>query len=977
MDLLPVDDTVKKLIHTDLLTRSLYATDASMYEEKPLGVAFPKNGKEIRELVRWASHNNIPITARSAGTSLAGQTTSSGGIVMDVSRWMTEILDIDTEQQLAHVQPGVIRDTLNREAGKSGLLLGPDTATTNRCMLGGMIGNNSTGSYSIKYGSTRDNIYEVEAILSDGTTAFFHPLSTEELEQKKQMENLEGKIYREILRLIERNRDAILKAWPHPDIIRRNTGYALDRLCTMQPFDSDGRPFNMAELLCGSEGTLAMTTSAKVKLVRKEPYSILVIPQFYSLDEAMRAAVEIVSFKPAAVELVDDIILKATKGNIEQRQNRFFLEGEPKCFLIVELDGDDREALCKRADDLKEHLAENHFGYAIPVIDDPDKMRRVWDLRKAGLGLLMGLASEEKTPTFCEDTAVRVQDLPEYVKDFQKILKKHDTNCVFYAHASVGELHLRPVINIKTEEGIRKMKAMAAEIADLVHSYKGSLSGEHGDGRARAPYIEKIIGKEMMPLLKQVKEIWDPQHIFNPGKIVDAKPIDTNLRYSPAYQPPRVDTVFHYRQEGSFAALIEQCNGAGVCRKLAESGGTMCPSYMATKEEKDSTRGRANMFRQLFSGKQQEAFSSDELNEALDLCLMCKGCKTECPANVDMARMKSEFLNGRHKQQGVPFASRFFGDPGRFYPLASQMPALTNWFNHSPLGRELFHQFAGIHPERTLPSFAHQTFEHWFENNHVPAAGDGRPEVLLFIDLFTNFNEPDIAKDAVHVLEALGYNVFATPVLESGRTAISKGLLDKAAEQARHCIDVLYPFAVNGTPIVGIEPSEILTLRDEYLDLCDDSDLDKANSIAGLSYMFEEFVSPSYRYQDSKSHPHNIGEVVHGRNQTVHVHGHCHAKALSGISSTLEVLRAGHFKPVDLKTGCCGMAGSFGYEENHYDVSMKVGELVLFPALREAEKDDLICAPGFSCRHQIDEGVHRTAKHPASILAEALRPNPT
>ncbi len=975
MDSLPIDSNVKNLVHTDLLTRTLYSNDASMYEEMPLGVAFPKTGKDIRDLVGWASKNSLTITARSAGTSLAGQATS-GGIVMDVSRWLTEILDIDEDQKLAHVQPGVIRDTLNRESEKLGLMFGPDTSTTNRCMLGGMIGNNSTGSYSIKYGSTRDNIFEVEAILSDGTTAFFHPLSPEELEHKKQMQNLEGKIYREMISLIEGHRDEILKAWPHPEIIRRNTGYALDKLCTMQPFDPDGRPFNMAELLCGSEGTLAMTASAKVKLVKKDPHSILIIPQFYSIDEAMRATVEAVSFGPAAVELVDDIIIKATEGNIEQRHNRFFLEGEPKCFLVIELDGDDPQELCKRADDLKAHLAENHFGYAIPVIDDPDEMRRVWDLRKAGLGLLMGLTSEEKTPTFCEDTAVRVQDLPAYVQDFQKILKKHNTNCVFYAHASVGELHLRPVINIKTEDGIRTMKQMAEEIADLVHSYKGSLSGEHGDGRARAPYIEKVLGKEMMPLLQQVKEIWDPQYIFNPGKIVNAKSIDTNLRYSPEYQTPRVDTVFHYRQEGSFAALAEQCNGAGVCRKLSESGGTMCPSYMATKEEKDTTRGRANLFRQLFSGKQQDAFSSDELYEALDLCVMCKGCKTECPANVDMARMKSEFLHGRHQQKGTPIGSRFFGDPGRLYPLASRMPGFTNWFNHSPVGRELFSQFVGVHPERALPAFAHQTFTDWFESAHVPATDKDKPDVLLFIDLFTNYHEPQAGKDTVHVLEAMGYNVFTTHPLESGRTAISKGLLDKAVDQVRNCIQILLPFAQKGTPIVGLEPSEILTLRDEYLDLCDDIDLDKAKLIAEVSYMFEEFVSPSYLNRDKKSHPHHLGEITHGRNQTVHVHGHCHAKALSGIEPTLEVLKASHFNPVDLKTGCCGMAGSFGYEANHYEVSMQIGELVLFPSLRKTEQDAIICAPGFSCRHQIRDGVQRTAKHPASILAEALRPSP-
>lgn len=968
MDSLLLPASAPDFIQSDLLTRSLYANDASMYEEKPLGVTFPESGEDIRKLVRWATRNKVSITARSAGTSLAGQATGSG-IVMDVSRRMTHILDINPTGHWAHVQPGVIRDTLNREAAEYGLFFGPDTSTTISCMVGGMIGNNSAGSWSIKYGSTRDHILEIEAILSDGSTAFFHPLRPEELERKKGLQNLEGKIYRETLDLIGRHRGAILEAFPHPEIIRRNTGYALDKLCTMQPFNPAGRPFNMAELLCGSEGTLAMTVSAKVNLVKAEKHRILIIPQFQSLDEAMRASVEILSFKPSAVELVDHIILDATKKNIEQRRNRFFLDGEPQYLLIIELDGDDPELLKERAGRLKAHLSEHEFGYAIPIIDDPDKMRRVWNLRKAGLGLLMGLASEEKTPTFSEDTAVRVQDLPAYTRDFRKILQKYNTDCVFYAHASVGELHLRPVINIKTEEGIQKMKAMAGEIADLVHSYKGSLSGEHGDGRARAPYIEKVLGKEMMPLLKQVKEIWDPGYLFNPGKIINAKPVDTDLRYSPDYRTPRLETAFHYRKEGSFAAAAEQCNGVGACRKLAASGGTMCPSYMATREEKDSTRGRANLFRQLFSGKQQDAFTSDELNEALDLCLMCKACKTECPANVDMARLKSEFLHGRHKQLGIPLSSRFFGDPGRFYPLASKMPGLTNRFNHSALGRGLFRRVVGVHPARRLPSFTRQTFEKWYRRNYGTKNQAGKPEVLLFIDLFTNYHNPEIGRDAVRVLDALGYHVIATPVSSSGRTAVSKGMLDQAKRQVHQCIELLYPYAEANIPIVGIEPSEVLTFRDEYLDLCDDEKLKKAQMIAQSSYMFEEFVTNG---SDSMPHPHGLSEIIHGGGQKVLVHGHCHAKTLTGITPTLEALKAGGFEPVDLQTGCCGMAGSFGYEADHYEVSMQIGELVLFPALREAEEDALICAPGFSCRHQIHDGVRRTAKHPATILAEGL-----
>lgn len=955
------------LIHRDNLTLSLYSTDASMYEERPSGVTFPENGLEIQKVVRWAKENHIPITARSAGTSLAGQATG-GGLIMDVSRFMTSILDIDVERKIAHVQPGVIRDTLNREAAKNDLLFGPDTSTTNRCMMGGMIGNNSAGSFSIKYGSTRDHIVEVEAVLSDGSLAVFKPLSNEELEAKKKLETLEGSIYRNMFTLIEENKEAILKAYPHPEIIRRNTGYALDKLCTMQPFNPDGRPFNMAELLCGSEGTLAMTVSAKLRLVPKEKYKILLIPQFKDLDESLQATVEAVKYQPSAVELVDDIILNATKGNIEQRKNRFFLEGEPKCLLIIQFEGNDKDELREKAETLQKRLQDSNLGYTCNIFDKEDEMNRVWDLRKSGLGLLMGLVSDEKSPTFSEDTAVRVIDLPAYVKDFQKILKKYETNCVFYAHASVGELHLRPVLNLKNEAGIQKMKAMAGEIADLVHSYKGSLSGEHGDGRARAPYIEKVLGSEMMPLLARVKQIWDPEGIFNPNKIVNARSIDTNLRYSPDYKPPEVDTVFKFRNELGFSGAVEQCNGAGVCRKLSDSGGTMCPSYMATKEEKDTTRGRANLFRQLFSGQQKDAFTSDELNDALELCLMCKGCKTECPANVDMARMKSEFLHGRHEAMGIPLSHRFFGEPSRFYPLASKFAPLANWFNDTRVGKQMYRQLLNIHPDRVLPSFTGKTFLQWYDKHRNQHSEDGHPEVLLFVDIFMNYHEPEIGRDLVLLLEKMGYHVLITKALESGRTQISKGLLDKAKKTAHENITQLFEFAKTTTPIIGIEPSEILTMRDEYLDICDDAFLGKAKLVAEQSFLLEEFLTSEKFHNKEK-----LAKVVDAKNRKVYVHGHCHAKSLVGIQPTMEVLKAAGYDPVDLKTGCCGMAGSFGYEQNHYDVSMQIGELRLFPALREAGDDDLICAPGFSCRHQIHDGVQKTALHPASLLAAAIK----
>ncbi len=969
-------------IFTDSQTRYLYANDASIYEELPSGVAFPKSVNDIQALVQKAGREGFSIIPRSAGTSLAGQTTGSG-VILDVSRYMNRVQRISPKEKFARVQPGVIRDTLNRQLACYKLEFGPDTATTNRCMMGGMIGNNSCGAFSIKHKTTREHVLEIEAVLSDGSIAVFKPLSADELEQKKRSDSLEGHIYRGVLELLERNRDKISEAYPHPEIIRRNTGYALDRLCEMQPFNKKGRRFNMAELLCGSEGTLAVTTSAKVRLVVKSTECVVLVPHFKSISAATKAAVEAVKHEPAAVELIDDIILNATKDNLEQRRNRFFLEGEPKCILIIQFEGNDSEQLTQKAEALKKALLRKGLSNAIPVIADDEKIERVWHLRKAGLGLLMGLSSDEKSPSFCEDTAVRVEDLPAYVNDFQQLLKKHRTHCVFYGHASVGELHLRPVINTQTEEGVQKMKIMAEEAAALVASYNGSLSGEHGDGRARAPYIEKVLGKEMTPLLQQVKEIWDPNYIFNPGKIVKPKPIEEGLRVAASWKKEdEPKTMFHWRKEDGFSGALDLCNGAGVCRKLAESGGTMCPSYMATKEEKDSTRGRANLFRQLFVGKGAEAFSSEELYDALDLCISCKGCKSECPANVDMARMKAEFMQGRHDEKGITLSERFFGQAGMSYPLASKFSNITNWLVSSSFGKEMLLQLFNISPKRTLPTFAKETFMEWFNKRGGEGNGRIRPisklrqdfleqaktdvgrTVALFIDIFTNYHEPETGKAAVRFLEGMGCEVLIPEFHELGRTQISKGILRQAKKVLDNNLPKLTAYVEQNIPVIGLEPSEILTLRDEYVDLCNDDQLDAAKAAAKNSFTFEEFAARVLSDQQTT--------IVNHPEKKVYMHGHCHAKALIGQTALADALISAGYEPQILDTGCCGMAGSFGYEADHYEISMDIGELRLFPALRSLPENALICAPGFSCRHQVMDGTERKAYHPAELLYKSL-----
>lgn len=944
-------------IYKDSLNRHLFATDASMYEEVPAGVCFPTSEDDVIELVTLANTDNFSITARAAGTSLAGQTTGNG-IIADISKHMTSISAYNPDKRESVVEPGVIRDEVNRIAAQDDLLFGPDTSTTNRCMIGGMIGNNSSGSYSIKYGTTRQHVKKMRCVLSDASTAEFRPVTVTELENICSRDSLEGHIYREMIKLITEHKSTIETHYPHPDIIRRNTGYALDALCKMKPFTPDGPDFNLCELLCGSEGTLAFTTEATLNLVPLQKHKTLVLPHFNSLDEAMRATVTAVSFQPSAVELIDYHILEATKENSEQNRNRFFLQGEPKFLLMIECLGDSEEEVLDKARKIE---ADMTSAYSCPILSEPTEIKRAWDLRKAGLGLLMGKVSNEKTPTFAEDTAVRVQDLPDYITEYQRIMKKYGTDCVYYAHASVGELHLRPVVDLKNEAGITMMKNMADEIANLVKKYKGSLSGEHGDGRARSNLIGKVLSEDVVSLLQKVKQIWDPKNIFNPGKIVNPKPIDQNLRFHPAYKTIDLDTVFNWnRYASSFGEAIEMCNGAGACRKTEHSGGTMCPSYMATKNEKDSTRGRANILRQMFSEHQQEAFSSEEIKDALQLCLSCKACKSECPASVDMAALKAEFTNGWHKEHGYSLSDLFFANPDKLYPLASFFASLSNAITSSGPGKELFKTFFNIDKKRTLPSFATRPYH----KNRIKNSNSSAPKVVLLVDYFTNYHTPEIAEHAQTVLEALGYAVIPLAPFDSGRTKISRGFLDKAVVLAEKNINKLISYVEGGYSIIGLEPSEILTFRDEYLDLFFGDLHIKAQKIADKTLLLEEFVM---------THPDDhLESLFNKQNVPVLIHGHCHYKALTDGSALTAALSSAGYLPEVLDAGCCGMAGSFGYETQNYSVSMTIANQRLLPAIDQND-DMLICSQGFSCTHQIFDGSGKRSHHPAQLLYRALK----
>lgn len=943
-------------IHTDELTRRLYANDASMYEALPSAVAFPESENDIRQLLDRARGREWPLTFRSAGTSLAGQSTGAG-LIVDMARHMNRITHIDPATARASVQPGVIRDTLNRAVAPHNLHFAPDTATTNRCMIGGMIGNNSAGIYSYQYGTTRDHVHAVRAMLSDGTVAVFEPLSPEALARKRTASTLEGRIYAGMLDLLDTHAELIRSAYPHPDIIRRNTGYALDRLAHMQPVIPTGRPFNLAELLCGSEGTLAVTLEATLLLNPTPAHRVLVIPHFESVYDAVEAVEPALQKGVAAVELIDDMVLSATLNNAEQRRNRFFLEGAPHAILIIECQAATEEEAAALAEDVGRRLLQSTRATDAPVIREPADMARVWELRKAGLGLLMGLWSEKSTPEFIEDTAVRVADLPAYVRDVQSLMDRYGTRCVYYGHASVGELHLRPELNLSTPEGIEQLKDLAIDMAELVHTYRGSLSGEHGDGRSRSPYIEKVLGTEMMPVLEQVKRLWDPDHVLNPGKIVAAEPIERPLRVQTGHPPLALDTVFRWRDNRHFGQVLDRCNGAGVCRKLAESGGTMCPSYMVTRDEKDSTRGRANLFRQLFRGQQAEAFASDDLKTALDLCLSCKACKTECPANVDMARMKAEFMNGWHQRKGTTRAERFFARPDTMLRWGARMPRLANLL--APLGRP----WLSIHPNRSIPPLAERSLTSWYRGRTPPPSCDG-PRVVLLNDHFMNYLEPSIGQATIQVLETLGCRVELTPPVATGRTAISMGFLDDAKDAMARLLPYLHERVQAGYAIIGQEPSELLTIRDEWLDLVDTKDLPAVRTIADHAFLLEEYLL---------HHGNAWTTRFDAAGATVRVHGHCHAKALTGMQPLCDTLSAVGYQVVSLDTGCCGMAGSFGFDARTYDLSMQIGELRLFPEIRALEQNALVCAHGFSCRHQILDGTGHQAYHPAELLARAVK----
>ena len=952
----------------DELILALYATDASVYRKRPLAVAYPKTNADIKAIINFASNNGTSIIPRTAGTSLAGQCVGDG-IVVDVSKYFTRIVAFNEKAQTVTVQPGVVRDVLNIFLKPYGLFFGPNTSTSNRCMIGGMVGNNSSGTTSIKYGVTRDKLIALNTILSDGSEVVFSEISLSEFKNKTKLKTLEGNIYKAIHEefMSKTVQDGIINEFPKPEIHRRNTGYALDELIDNEVFKKTPKKMNLSKFLSGSEGTLAFTTQITLKLDKLPPTKTTIIAAHFNAIEACLKSVELVMQHDLyTCEMMDKTILDCTKYNKSQQENRKFIVGDPEAILMCEVRANTEEDLTEKVNRLLKTLEDSKYSYANEILKGQE-VNNAGELRKAGLGLLGNIIGDKKAVACIEDTAVALPDLANYIRDFSNLMKTYQQDAVYYAHAGAGELHLRPILNLKRKEDVVLFKKITTDVAHLVKKYKGSFSGEHGDGIVRSEYLSFMVGEANYKLMKRLKTVFDPSRIFNPGKIIEAYPMNENLRYVVDREEPIINTMMDFSDSQGILREAEKCNGSGDCRKLAEFGGTMCPSYRATRNEKDTTRARANALREfLTQSNKTNKFNHEALKEVFDLCLSCKACASECPSSVDVAALKAEFLYQYQKENGIALRTKLFAYNNSLNRFGRHFLGVTNFMFSNKRTSILIKNSLGVAKKRSLPLLSHKTLSKLFD-----AFEKQRPEkdylktVYLFNDEFTNQLDASIGADAIYLLEALNYKVKMIDNAESGRAFISKGLLGQAKKMANQNIAKYKNLISEDVVLIGIEPSAILTFKDDYLKLADDKI--SAKKIANNTLLIEEFLSNEIAIGNIKS---SQFSKVH---KTIKFHGHCHQKAQSNQIHSFNVLNLPqNYTVTIIPSGCCGMAGSFGYEKEHYKVSMQVGEQVLFPAIRKAKEHIIISANGTSCRHQIKDGTQRLALHPISILKKAL-----
>ena len=937
-------------VRFDPFSRVLYSTDASIYQMEPVGVVIPRNVEDVLAVVEVAKETGVPVLPRAGGTSLAGQTVNHA-IVTDFSKYLNQIIEVNQEEQWARVQPGIVLDDLNRQLLPYGLMYAPDPTTSSRACVGGGVGNNTCGAHSVIYGKTLDHIKELDVILSDGTQAHFGPLQAHELEAKLSGTGLESDIYRGVRRLAQENAAEIEARYPN--IMRRVSGYNLDEFLT----DS---PFNMTKMIVGSEGTLCVATEVKINLVPRPTMTALGVVHFQDIFGASDAVQHILEHDPSSIEIMDSNVLERSRQSAGLASNMGFIEGNPGAILVVEFYGESEAELIDKTDKLKEDMARRGHGYATVNMLDRAAQASVWAVRKNGLGLLMSMHGDAKPLPFVEDTAVDPDKMGDFVRQFDEIVRNHQTEAAYYGHASVGCLHIRPVVSLKNQDGVDKMVSIADEISDLVKEFGGSLSGEHGDGIVRGVWNEKMFGPEIYKLFQELKGTFDPDGIMNPNKIIDCPPMDQNLRYGGDYRADSLPTKLDFSIDTDFAGAVEMCNGMGACRQHV---GTMCPSYVATRDEEHSTRGRANLLRAALSGKLPEGtMTSKRMWEAMDLCLECKGCKSECESGVDMAKLKYEFLDQYHRANGIPLRNKVFANINRLSAWGSRMAPLSNLMAGNPVGKMMSQMILGIHPKRKTPMFVRQTFSKWFK-----ARGAGNTQatntVVLLNDTYMNYNYPEIGKAAVALLEAAGLKVILSETECCGRPMISKGLLDNATANAVINVDRLYAYAEADIPVIGCEPSCLLTFRDEYPQLVRD---ERAKKIAENSFMIDEFLM---KLQEDGKLELNMGKLE----KKVLFQAHCHQKAEMGTATSMAALRLAPGYQVELvNAGCCGMAGSFGYEKEHFDLSMKIGEEALFPAIRAKDEDWEVAVMGVSCRQQVEDGTGRKARHLVEVLADAL-----
>ncbi len=953
-------------LHTDDYSRILYSTDASLYQVMPHGVLFPKTVEDIHAAAELAAKYRVPLLPRAAGTSLAGQTVNEA-LVIDMTRHLDQILEVNAEEKWVRVQPGVVFDTLNQYLQPMGLKFGPDPATGNRAALGGIIGNNATGSHSLVYGMGADHIIGANVVLSDGSLAVFEPLEADLVAQRRQQSNLEGEIYRRIWD-ISHNQAGIIRAGT-PRHWRRCGGYNLDRFVDGVSYNYPQDPrFNLARLICGSEGTLAVMTELKLNLVPTPSKTALAILHFDDLYTALNAVTTILEVEPSAIELLDNLGLTMCREvPAYARLLATFAEGNPYCILVTEFYGETEAELQAKIERLTRHLNQQKAGqtHIVPIID-PALQNNVWSVRKAGLGLLMSVKGDYKPIPFIEDAAVPVEHLPEYIANIETFCNDLGTNMVCYAHASAGCLHVRPIINTKLAQEVDKLPTISRHAIEILGQYGGAFSSEHGDGRARSWLNEAFFGPDLYGLYKEVKHAFDPHNLLNPGNIVEAPSMTENLRFGADYQTITVKEHIDFSEDQGFHRAVEMCNGAGVCLKRTD--GTMCPSFMATRDEEHSTRGRANMLRAALSGiLPPEELTSERMFEVMDLCIECKACKSECPSSVDMAKIKLEFLAHYFEKHGTPLRSLIFGDIALWSRLSSGPQApLINWFMGLGLVKWGLDKFMGISQERQMPKFARHPFHRWFKKHTPGPAVQPGKKVVLFNDTFNTYNYPHVAIAGTEVLEALGYEIMLPGHKCCGRAMISKGLVNKARRAAQDTVDRLAPFAEQGIPIVGLEPSCLLSMRDEYHYLLPDDP--RVPVVADHCYTFEEFMA---KLADDGALDLSL---FTDRARHILLHGHCQQKSLVGTAPSQRALTlpAG-YTVSEVDSGCCGLAGSFGYESEHYEISMTIGERRLFPAVREQADDTIIAAAGASCRQQVKQGTGQQVMHPAEILRDALK----